>query len=254
MNAGTHDLIPPGTAAPAATATLADVWRTEASHATGVRVRNTRPEDFAAIRELQRKTYPTIASWTDEQLASQVAMFPQGQFVAEQGGRVVGAAASLVIPWDEYGVDHTWHTVTGDGNFTTHDPGGRTLYGAEVVVDAGRRGNGIGRALYTARRQLCQRMNLRRIIAAGRLPGYRNVKDVMSPELYAMRVVWGDIPDPVLRFQMSQGFHYCGVIHNYLPEDRESCGNAALIVWLNPRYAPPRPAAMRSPLRAPGAA
>jgi hypothetical protein len=59
-----------------------------------------------------------------------------------------------------------------------------------------------------------------------------------------MRVVWGDIPDPVLRFQLSQGFHYCGVIHNYLPEDAPSCGHAALIVWLNPRHAPPRPAAL----------
>jgi GNAT superfamily N-acetyltransferase len=231
--------------APPPTATLADVWRQRPHpHAGTLRIRPTRPDDFAAIRELQRVTYPAIAPWTEEQLSAQVAAFPEGQMVAEMDGRVIGASASLVVMWDDYAVDHTWKGITGDGLFGTHEPAGRTLYGAEVVVDARRRGNGVGRALYQARRQLCQRLNLRRIIAAGRLPGYRAVKDVMSPELYAMRVVWGDIPDPVLRFQLSQGFHYCGVIHNYLPEDAPSCGHAALIVWLNPRHAPPRPAAL----------
>lgn len=227
------------------TATIADVWRKRPEpRAQGLRVRPTQPADFAAIRELQRAAYPAIAPWTDAQLAAQVAAFPEGQMVAEMDGRVIGASSSLVVMWDDYAVDHTWKVITGDGTFATHEPAGRTLYGAEVVVDARRRGNGVGRALYQARRQLCQRLNLRRIIAAGRLPGYRDVKEVMSPELYAMRVVWGDIPDPVLRFQLSQGFHYCGVIHNYLPEDAPSCGHAALIVWLNPRYAPPRPAAL----------
>ena len=231
--------------APPPTATLADVWRRQPQPgASAPRIRATRPEDFTAIVALQRATYPDIPPWTEAQLAAQVAAFPEGQMVAELDGRVIGASASLVVAWDEYAVDHTWKGITGDGTFRTHDPAGRTLYGAEVVVDRHRRGNGVGRALYQARRQLCQRLNLRRIIAAGRLPGYRDVKDVMSPELYAMRVVWGDIPDPVLRFQLAQGFHYCGVIHNYLPEDAPSCGHAALIVWLNPRYAAPRPAAL----------
>lgn len=227
------------------TATIADVWRKDRnSPEARLDIRQTTTADFAAIRELQRVTYPAIPPWSDEQLASQVAAFPEGQMVAVQEGRVVGASASLVVLWDDYAIDHTWKGITGDGRFSTHDPGGRTLYGAEVVVSAERRGRGIGRALYRARRQLCQKLNLRRIIAAGRLPGYRALKDSMSPELYAMRVVWGDIPDPVLRFQMSEGFHYCGVIHNYLPEDAPSCGHAALIVWLNPRYQAPRPAAL----------
>ena len=230
-------------AAPPPTATRVDPHARRAALGERPVIRGTRPDDFAAIRALQRAAYPAIEPWTDTQLAAQLAAFPDGQFVAEIGGRVAGAAASLVVMWDDHGVDHTWKAVTGDGSFRTHDPAGRTLYGAEVVVDAGRRGRGIGRALYQARRALCRRLNLRRIIAAGRLPGYRDVKDVMSPELYAMRVVWGDIADPVLRFQLSEGFHYCGVIHNYLPEDAPSCGHAALIVWLNPRYAPSNPVA-----------
>ena len=239
----TQDDSPP--ARPRAGTTIADVWRSggATSAVSPLAVRQTRPEDFAAIRDLQRAAYPEIEPWSDEQFASQLEQFPEGQMVAEQNGRVIGASSSLIVLWNDYGMDHTWKTITGDGYFNTHDPSGLTLYGAEVVVSAKRRGHGIGRALYKARRRLCEALNLRRIIAAGRMPGYRKVRDVMSAELYAMRVVWGDIPDPVLRFQMSQGFHYCGVVHNYLPEDAPSCGNAALIVWINSRYAPPRPAA-----------
>ena len=45
----------------------------------------------------------------------------------------------------------------------------------------------------------------------------------------------------MLSFQLREGFSYCGVIPDYLPEDVESHGNASLIVWLNPDYDPSRP-------------
>jgi hypothetical protein len=208
-----------------------------------VRVRQLRLEDCAAIRALQRQATPGVEPWTLQQLESQRHIFPEGQLVAEAGGLVVGAAATLVVKWDNYAVDHTWRGITGDGSFTTHDPHGRTLYANEVIADVTRRGFAVGRALIQAQRRLCRRLNLRRIIAAARMPGYREVAGEMSPELYAMKVIWGDINDPVLRFPMTQGFHYCGVIHDYLPEDFQSRGHAALLVWLNPLYAPPRPPA-----------
>ena len=46
-----------------------------------------------------------------------------------------------------------------------------------------------------------------------------------------------------LRFALGLGFQFCGVIREYLPEDRESGGNAALLVWLNPLYSPAEPPA-----------
>lgn len=208
-----------------------------------LRVRATRLEDCAAIRALEREAMPHVTPSTPQQLESRRHAFPEGQLVAEADGIVVGAMSSLIVQWDDYAVDHTWRTITGDGQFTTHDPHGRTLYATEAIADLSRRGYAVARQLYQAQRRLCRRLNLRRVIAAARLPGYREVRNEMSPELYAMKVIWGDIADPVLRFPMSQGFHYCGVIHDYLPEDIESDGHAALIVWLNPLYAPPRPPA-----------
>lgn len=84
-------------------------------------------------------------------------------------------------------------------------------------------------------------MNLRRIMACARTPNYHRFAEKYSPQEYARRVIWGDIEDPVMQFQMHEGFHWCGVIAGYLPSDLESRGNATIIVWLNERYRPDLP-------------
>ena len=63
----------------------------------------------------------------------------------------------------------------------------------------------------------------------------------MRPEEYAKRVIWGEFYDPVLRFQLDEGFDYCGILHGYIPTDTESVGNASLIVWLNRDFDPEKP-------------
>lgn len=206
-----------------------------------VTIRNLTVADIAAASDLQRRVYKAIPAFSQEQFESLLGHFPEGQFVAEADGKLVGIAISLVVLWDDYSLHHTWAEVTNGGHFDTHDMGGRTLYGAEVCVDPDCRGQGVGHALYEARRQLCRAMNLKRIIAGGRLPGYHEHAAHMSPEEYAKRVIWGDIYDPVLRFQLDEGFDYCGILHGYLPSDPEAIGNAALIVWLNRDYDPSRP-------------
>lgn len=54
-------------------------------------------------------------------------------------------------------------------------------------------------------------------------------------------MIWGDFCDPVLSFQLREGFSYCGVMDNYLADDLESLGHASIIVWLNPDFDPERP-------------
>jgi len=204
-------------------------------------LRHTRQEDIPALIELQRRVYPAMPSWSRRDLRRQLELFPQGQLVVEHDGALAGCASSLVVLWDDWMGEHTWREITASGTFDSHNPEGRTLYGAEVFVDPDLRGAGLGHVLYEGRRTLCRRMNLKRIIACGRLPGYHRHAAEMTPELYAQKVVWGDLRDPVLGFQLHEGFSYCGVIEDYLPEDTESGGHASLIVWLNPDYDPSQP-------------
>jgi GNAT superfamily N-acetyltransferase len=202
----------------------------------GLLIRHTRRDVLPPLIALQTQTYPEIPPWSESRFLHQLDVFPQGQLTAEIDGEIVGCASGLVVLWDDWPVEHTWKEITASGTFATHNPAGRTFYGAEVFVDPNLRGYGLGHALYEARRELCRRMNLKRIIACGRLPGYLKHSGEMSADLYAMKVVWGDLNDPVLGFQLREGFRFCTVIADYLPEDKESCGNASLIVWLNPDF------------------
>lgn len=199
-------------------------------------VRATTPADIDALLELQTRVYPTIAPWRRDQLARQLSVFPEGQLVAVVDQQIVGCASSLVILWDEWADEHTWIEITAAGTFNTHNPEGFTLYGAEVFVDPTRRGLRIGHGLYEGRRELCRKLNLRRIIACGRLPGYSRVASEMTVDLYVKKVLWGDLIDPVLSFQLREGFRFCGIMSDYLPEDTDSCGQASLIAWVNPHY------------------
>ncbi len=205
-----------------------------------LRIRHTRASDIEPLICLQQQVYPDMASWHAQQLLHQLELFPHGQLVAELEGELVGAASSLLILWKEWKVDHSWEQITAHGSFDTHNPQGHTLYGAEVFVDPARRGAGIGHALYQARRQICRALNLKRIIACGRLPGYCRYQQQYTPLQYVQRVIWGDIRDPVLSFQLHEGFNFCGIVKDYIPEDTESAGNASLIVWLNSDYDPAR--------------
>lgn len=210
-----------------------------------VRVRRTRPEDFRDIVELCREVYPESLPWGEDQLTSHLEVFPEGQLVAvdEERGRLLGMAASLVVLWDDYDLEDAWRDFTDHGYFTNHDPEGRTLYGAEVMVRPDAQGFGVGSAIYDARRNLARNLGLRRIRAGARLRGYHRFADALSPREYVDRVVAGELRDPTLSFQLNRGFEVRGVVSGYLPRDPESRGWAAIIEWINPDVpaAPPPP-------------
>ena len=210
--------------------------------AASILVRNTVASDIPSIIELCMRVYPASEPWMESQLKSHLEVFPEGQFVAcrNDTGELVGTAASLIILWDDYEDQMSWRDFTATGTFRNHDPEhGRTLYGAEVMVDPASQGLGIGKALYAARRELTVRLGLLRIRAGARLRHYHRYADAMTPEQYVRAILSGEIGDPTLSFQLKQGFHVLGVVHNYLRHDPESLGYAAIIEWLNPAVARP---------------
>ena len=203
-------------------------------------VRQALPKDVPGLVELNYAAYPQMAQdnvvWAESHLHSHLRVFPRGQLVAEENGRLLGACASLIVDMGEDPLRfHTWAGITDSGYFTNHAPNGDTLYGADVYVHPEARGKGVGAALYEARRELCRRLNLRRILAGGRLWNYCDHKDTMSPHEYVERVRNGEIRDLVLSFQLREGFQVRGVMPHYLRDPRSS-NHSSLIEWINPAY------------------
>jgi predicted N-acetyltransferase YhbS len=208
-------------------------------------VRPTTPADIPGIMALQRRAFPKMPPWMSHQLEEHLRLFPEGQIVALDGaGRVVGSASSLIVQWAAFNDRATWDEITAEGAFTTHDPvRGDTLYGAEIMVDPAARGMGVGSKLYEARKAIARRFNVQAMIAGGRIPGYAAVANELSPEAYVADVVAGRRKDPVLSFQLANGFRVRGIIPSYLADDQASCGYATLIEWVNDAYHEAMPAA-----------
>jgi predicted amidohydrolase/GNAT superfamily N-acetyltransferase len=105
-----------------------------------------------------------------------------------------------------------------------------------VMVDPEFRGMRIGHRLYEERQHLAERLNLRRILIAGRMPGYRDLMHEMSAKEYVRKARRNELKDPVLGFQLSLGFTPLKILDDYLPGDKESQGYAVLMEWNNVDY------------------
>lgn len=211
-------------------------------------VRVARPADVDGILALISRAYPGIENYSAGQVRGQINNFPDGQFVAVFEGDIVGYCASSRIDEAVALAPHDWATITGNGFGSRHDATGDWLYGIEMAVDERRRGLRIGKRLYDVRRALAERLELRGIVFGGRMPGYARVKSkVAGPENYLEEVRAGTYRDPVIGFQIANGFTPIGVLRDYLPFDKASDGFAAHMVWRNPYVDPNEPVAFRVP-------
>ena len=211
-------------------------------------IRQAKLKDVRAIGDLVRGAYDDLPAYTQGEIRGQINNYPEGCFVAKLDGEVVGYCASMRLDERVALSNHTWDEVTGNGFGSRHDPTGDWLYGYEMCVDPQVRGTRLGRRLYEERRALAERLDLTGIVFGGRMPGYarakrRKTNRAETAEEYLALVIENRIHDPVLRFQLANGFEPQGILHKYLPEDRASRGNAVRMVWRNPYVdsdAPPK--------------
>ena len=109
------------------------------------------------------------------------------------------------------------------------------LYGMDVMVHPDYRRLRIGERFYRIRRELCQWLELKGIVFGGRMPGYaRHAKEYPNPKDYVAAVVDQKLKDPVINFQLRQGFKPIGVLRNYLLGDAQSKDCATHMLWENP--------------------
>lgn len=209
---------------------------TRHSHVT---IRTMTEDDIPKIVELQKIAFPVMAAegvyWKPEQLQSHLEIFPQGQFVAEYHGKIVGSCSSLIVKLPSEYPEHSWKDACGDSFFKNHNPHGDSLYGADVSSHPEHRRLGVATKLYDARKTLATNLNLRRIIAGGRLINYCDHVKEFTPLEYVHKVKRHEIKEPVLSFQLRNGFKFIKILPNYMKDPR-SLNNATFIEWKNPNF------------------
>lgn len=216
-------------------------------------VRQWREEDIPAIVECQQAAYcgfPKCDLCDERNYRLQFEAFPDGQVLAEQDGRIIGYATSLIVLLEEDTPWYSYNEITGTGTFSTHDPGGDTLYGADIAVHPDFRGQGVAQLLYKARKKILKRFNLRRMVAGGRIPGYKDYAGKFTAEEYVEKVKRGDLKDPALSVHLRAGYEVRGVHMEYL-SDAASLNYATFLEMPNPDYRPERRRIAGSPIRKP---
>ncbi len=203
-----------------------------------IEIRQLNMNDYLELKDSMIEAYHTWAGsyWKEHHLETLLNIFPEGQIAVTVGGKVVGAALSIVVKYNDFGDDHTYQQITGNFTFKTHNPKGDVLYGIEVFIHPEYRGMRLGRRLYDARKELCESFNLKSIIAGGRIPNYHKYADELTPKEYLQKVRMREILDPVLTFQIANDFHIKRILKNYLSTDEESGGYATLLEWNNIFY------------------
>lgn len=198
-------------------------------------IREAKAADARAISALSKKVYGKDDGFSTAQVRGQINNFPEGQFVAEYEGTIIGHCATLIVSEDLAFAPHSFEEITGGGFGTRHDEDGDILYGMEVCVDPGYRRLRIGERFYRRRQELCQYFELKGIAFGGRMPGYkRRRKQYPDPQDYLVAVMEKKLRDPVINFQLTQGFEPRGVLKGYDSTDRDSGGLAVLMFWPNP--------------------
>lgn len=203
-----------------------------------VSLRNLRISDYTQIKKIMALSYKGLddAVWERTNIKKLLEIFPEGQLCVEVDGKMVACALAIIVDYKKYGDNHTYMEITGNETFNTHDENGDVLYGIDVFVHPDYRGLRLGRRLYDARKELCENLNLRAIMAGGRLPKYAEFADDITPRQYLNKVKAKEIHDPILNFQLSNDFHVKKILKNYLPGDNESMDYATLLEWNNIYY------------------
>ena len=199
-----------------------------------ITTRRWRREDIPEIIECSRATYHDYSEefiYSERHYEMQFAAFPQGQVVAVCDKKIVGYATSLIVSID----DDFWYDVdelTGAGTFSTHNPDGDTLYGADIAVHPDYQRRGIAMLLYNRRKSILKRYNLRQMIAYGRLPGYKEYAGKMTAEQYVEKVTGGELKDQALSAHLKAGYHV-KKIQLDITVDRSSLNYSTFLVMPN---------------------
>ncbi|WP_128544000.1 bifunctional GNAT family N-acetyltransferase/carbon-nitrogen hydrolase family protein [Larkinella soli] len=204
-----------------------------------IQTRTLQRSDYGDLREAMIEVYSAIGGdyWEKNLIDKLLRIFPEGQFCVEVDGKVVACALAIRVKYSDFGDNHTYREITGNYTFSTHNPKGDWLYGIEVFVHPEYRDLRLGRRLYDARKELCEALNLKGIMAGGRIPNYGKYAGELSPRDYIAKVKQKEIYDPTLTFQLSNDFHVKKILRGYLPGDSESLEFASLLEWNNIYYA-----------------
>lgn len=220
------------------TTTILMIWRVCVRVKHIITLRMARENDIDQLLYLEEEAWLPGQRADREMFESCIKTFPDGIFVAEEKGKIVGVVVTQIVNYNYELEDFSlnWCEATDNGRIKdTHNPNGDTLYGVNLSVSRHASRN-VSRLLLELVGKLAIKHNLKRGILGGRLPRYHKYKNKMSAEEYIHAISeTGRTLDPELYLYQKIGLKMIKLLPNYF-NDPESCNYGVLLVWENPFY------------------
>lgn len=203
-----------------------------------MQIRQYTPQDYNGLIALFDDAYAGIDDnyASPEDMVTLLEHFPDGQIVAEMNGEIVGVILSLHCRYAQFSQPQHMADIYNPALFQEHSRDGDSLFALEILVKSTHHRKGIGKALNAALTATLERHNLRAFIGISRLSGYGKYQSQMQAEEYIAKVIQGEIQDPSLSYNISNGMLPTQVVPNYYPADQASAGFGAIVIQKNPLH------------------
>lgn len=197
-------------------------------------IRKMEKRDADQLAHLQKVVFPDLIP--EERMkaihfSSHTDLFPEGQWVAEIDGKIVGSTSSIRYHFNPSSPEmHRFADLFDGGFMRTHQPEGNWLYGMDMAVFPEFRGLGIARRLYRARQKVVNTLGLEGQVTVGMLNGFAAHAKEYSLAEYYLALKNGDLKDPTVSVQQKIGFNMVTLMTDYLSDP--TCGNAGVLLVL----------------------
>lgn len=186
-------------------------------------VRFANHNDLDRLVELESLCWKHTRS-SRETILARITAYPEGQFVLEQAGKVIGVIYSQRIS----SVEALLNSTAGNVH-ELHDITGTTLQLIAVNVDPGLQNRNLGDQLLEFMLQRCSLVTgVDRVVAVTLTKKYEE-SNCPSYENYIR--LSGVEQDPVLAFHQAHGADIVTVVADYRPEDSANNGNGVLVSY-----------------------
>jgi ribosomal protein S18 acetylase RimI-like enzyme len=186
--------------------------------------------DVTQMQEVQTVCFPTLALdelLTKEHFANHLKVFPEGQLVVTDNGKVIASSSTLRINFPK--LDHTFMEITDNLWITnTHISDGEWLYQFDIGVLPAYRGLKLSTELYNVQQELVKQLGMQGQVLVGMTIGYGKYKDRYSIQEYCEKLKNNELTDPTITPQRKAGFQWIQPIFNYLEDP--TAGNCSIFM------------------------